>query len=80
MEPDRQGATQLVITEDQRARWWRALAEFPLEACGLLVGSTDGVVESFHPTGNLAASSKLYTVAPADMLRVDRASGGRAWR
>jgi proteasome lid subunit RPN8/RPN11 len=49
-----------------------ALEGFPLEACGLLVGDPDGVVRSFHRCTNAAASSKLYTVEPRDMLRVDR--------
>ncbi|MEZ5348186.1 MAG: M67 family metallopeptidase [Microthrixaceae bacterium] len=51
-----------------------ALVGFPLEACGLLVGHPDGVVVEFHPCENVAASSKLYTVSPRDMLRVDRAA------
>lgn len=49
-----------------------ALAGFPLECCGLLVGDPDGVVTDFRPTGNAAASSKLYTVEPRDLLVVDR--------
>lgn len=49
-----------------------ALAGFPLEACGLLVGHGDGTLVEFRPTENTAASSKLYTVSPRDMLRVDR--------
>ena len=51
-----------------------ALSGFPLEACGLLVGGADGSIHSFHPCVNAAASSKLYTVEPRDMLRVDRAA------
>ncbi len=51
-----------------------ALAGFPLEACGLLVGHADGRVVEFHPCANDAQSSKLYTVSPRDMLRVDRAA------
>lgn len=49
-----------------------ALEGFPLEACGLLVGDTEGTVHEFHPCENIAASSKLYTVSPKDMLHVDR--------
>ncbi len=49
-----------------------AIEGFPLEACGLLVGDADGTVRSFHPCTNAAASAKLYTVEPRDMLRVDR--------
>lgn len=51
-----------------------ALDGFPLEACGLLVGDPEGRVASFHRCTNAAASSKLYTVEPRDMLRVDRAA------
>ncbi|MFV0318132.1 MAG: M67 family metallopeptidase [Microthrixaceae bacterium] len=49
-----------------------ALAGFPLEACGLMVGHPGGHMEQFHPVENTAASSKLYTVSPRDMLRIDR--------
>jgi proteasome lid subunit RPN8/RPN11 len=51
-----------------------ALTGFPLEACGLLVGEPSGVLHSFHPVTNAAASSKLYTVDPRDMLKVDMAA------
>ncbi len=51
-----------------------ALSGFPLEACGLLVGTPRVNSSAFHPCENAAASSKLYTVAPRDMLRVDRAA------
>lgn len=67
------GWSGLWISEAQRREMVaHALSEFPLEACGLLVGSPDGVVEGFHRCENVAASSKLYTVSPRDMLRVDR--------
>jgi len=49
-----------------------ALGGFPLEACGLLIGDPDGTMVGFRPCTNVAASSKLYTVAPKDMLRADR--------
>ncbi len=51
-----------------------ALAGFPLEACGLLVGTPQGELHRFHRCENVAASSKLYTVSPSDMLAVDRAA------
>ena len=51
-----------------------ALGGFPLEACGLLVGTAGGDLREFHRCENIAASSKLYTVAPRDMLAVDRAA------
>jgi proteasome lid subunit RPN8/RPN11 len=50
---------------------------YPLEACGLLAGleaSERGVatVTQGYPTANEAASSRVYTVAPRDLLRADR--------
>ena len=48
----------------------------PDEGCGLLSGGidTDGVVHAhrFHPSANLAASSRVYTVDPRSHLRADR--------
>lgn len=68
-------ASRLVITESQRREMVaHALGGFPLEACGLLVGRGDGTVAGFHRCENIAASSKLYTVSPRDMLRVDRSA------
>lgn len=47
----------------------------PLEACGLLAGHADTAkVTTAYPTGNEAASAKLYVIPPKDMLRVDRAA------
>jgi len=62
-----------------------ALRGFPLEACGLLAGSTssDGtsaVVHRFYPCENAAASAKLYTVAPRDHLRADRDAESNGWQ
>lgn len=49
------------------------LTGLPDEACGLLAGDPDtGQVATCYPTGNLAASAKLYTVDPKDHLRADR--------
>jgi proteasome lid subunit RPN8/RPN11 len=50
---------------------------YPLEACGLLGGvegqSDDtGQVTRGYPTTNAAASSRVYAVAPGDLLRADR--------
>lgn len=53
---------------------------FPLEACGLLAGLPDGTMGEFHPCDNEAASSKLYTVAPRDLLAADRAAEERGWQ
>jgi [CysO sulfur-carrier protein]-S-L-cysteine hydrolase len=52
------------------------LESFPLEACGLLGGSSDAEltrVTVCYPAVNAAASAKLYTVEPRDLLRADRA-------
>lgn len=49
-----------------------AIEGFPLEACGLLVGDADGTLREFRRCTNDAASAKLYTVAPRDMLSADR--------
>lgn len=62
-----------------------ALAGFPLEACGLLAGEVDAdgsgaTVRAFYPCANEAASSKLYTVAPRDLLRADRDAEDRGWQ
>lgn len=50
----------------------------PLEACGLLAGTRghadNDKAATAHPTGNEAASAKLYVVPGKDMLRVDRAA------
>jgi [CysO sulfur-carrier protein]-S-L-cysteine hydrolase len=44
---------------------------YPLEACGLLAGNADQVSRGY-PTANAAASSRVYTVEPRDLLRADR--------
>ena len=53
----------------------------PDEACGLLIGHlAPPSILRFHPSANLAESSKVYTVDPAEHLRADRAAeaGGMA--
>lgn len=46
----------------------------PDEACGLLLGppDRDGLAAVCVPTGNEAASSRVYTVDARDLLRADR--------
>lgn len=48
----------------------------PEEACGLLVGMAgeEGStrIPTFAPCRNVAASSRVYTVDPRDLLRIDR--------
>lgn len=60
-----------------RPLWDRVVAHcldgLPLEACGLLAGRDEEVVE-VYPTTNAARSARLYTVEPVDVLRADRAA------
>jgi [CysO sulfur-carrier protein]-S-L-cysteine hydrolase len=50
----------------------------PLEACGLLGGDLATAKATLcYPTGNAAASARLYTVEPRDHLRADRDAEGR---
>ncbi len=55
-----------------------ALDGYPLEACGLLAGTVDGLgpatVVAFYPTTNVAASARLYEVEPRGLLQADRAA------
>jgi proteasome lid subunit RPN8/RPN11 len=45
----------------------------PLEACGLIGGDPEtGRVHVCYPTGNDAASARVYTVPPKEHLRADR--------
>ncbi|MFM8381626.1 MAG: Mov34/MPN/PAD-1 family protein [Actinomycetota bacterium] len=55
-----------------------ALAEYPLEACGLLAGVPGShVVSAFYPCGNTERSARIYTVNPRDHLRAERAAEER---
>lgn len=51
-------------------------AEYPLEACGLLAGTTVGAsvahAQRCFPTRNAAASARVYEIDPRDHLRADR--------
>ncbi len=55
-----------------------AQAEYPNEACGLIVGSglpaADGRALRFEPTRNRAASPLRYEIHPDDLLRVSLAA------
>ncbi|MCU1502190.1 MAG: hypothetical protein JWM12_1544 [Ilumatobacteraceae bacterium] len=46
---------------------------YPLEACGLLVG-TGATVQRFVPCTNAAASARVYTIPPRELLRAERAA------
>jgi proteasome lid subunit RPN8/RPN11 len=48
-----------------------AYAGYPLEACGLLVGQ-DNRVHRFVACTNEAASARIYTIPPKEMLRAER--------
>jgi [CysO sulfur-carrier protein]-S-L-cysteine hydrolase len=48
-----------------------AYGGYPLEACGLLVGRRQRV-ERFVPTTNEAASARVYTIPPRELLRAER--------
>ncbi len=48
---------------------------YPLEACGLLVGRGDRV-ERFVACTNEAASARVYTIPPRELLRAERAAEG----
>jgi [CysO sulfur-carrier protein]-S-L-cysteine hydrolase len=50
----------------------------PLEACGLIGGdAASGLASVCYPTGNEAASAKLYTVPAIEHLRADRDAESR---
>ena len=49
-----------------------ALDEYPLEACGLIAGSSGGRASEFHGCSNVAASARVYTIDPKDHLRIER--------
>jgi [CysO sulfur-carrier protein]-S-L-cysteine hydrolase len=46
---------------------------YPLEACGLLAGRGD-VVQRFVACTNEAASARIYTIPPQELLRAERAA------
>lgn len=50
-----------------------ALAEYPLEACGLLAGPVAHPhITRLYPCRNAEASARIYTVDPRDHLRAER--------
>ena len=59
------------ITTAMRAH---ARAEAPREACGIIIGSapaaSGGAPLRWIPTTNVLASSTLYEIAPAELLRI----------
>jgi proteasome lid subunit RPN8/RPN11 len=63
----------LTLTLDQReaivATCIRAL---PNEGCGLLLGSTDGLVHDVIASANIADSARIYEIDPKVLLRATR--------
>jgi proteasome lid subunit RPN8/RPN11 len=52
-----------------------ALAEYPLEACGLLAGvAGSSSISVFYPCRNIEQSARIYTVDPRDHLRAERSA------
>ncbi|MBM3800066.1 MAG: M67 family metallopeptidase [Actinobacteria bacterium] len=66
----------LEITPDVRDQMCAlALAEYPLEACGLMAGEPGRArVTRFFPCRNLEKSARIYTLDPKDHLRAERAA------
>lgn len=60
-----------------------ALDEYPLEACGLMVGppaaggAAGNRVTEFHGCRNAAGSARVYTIDPKDHLRIERDTDDR---
>ena len=84
MSGERETAPVLEITpEVYDALCALALAEYPLEACGLMAGpaqpSQPGQpgqpsdrITHFFPCRNVEASARIYTIDPKDHLRAER--------
>ena len=58
-----------------RAMYAHAYICYPMEMCGLLLGSTaDSRIERFVPMRNVAESAKLYSLDPKEHLQVELAA------
>ncbi len=63
----------LTISQYQRdAMVATCIRALPDEGCGLLLGTTDGVVADVVPSANVAASAKVYEIDPKVLLRTFR--------
>ncbi len=51
-----------------------ALAEYPLECCGLAAGPTADDADVFTPCRNDAASARVYSLHPQDFMRAELAA------
>jgi len=50
-----------------------AVAEYPLEACGLMAGEPgSNRITRFFPCRNIEQSARIYTIDPIDHLRAER--------
>lgn len=50
-----------------------ALAQYPLEACGLMAGAPgSNRITAFFPCRNIEESARIYTIDPRDHLRAER--------
>lgn len=58
-----------------RAMYAHAYMCYPMEMCGLLLGSSaEGRIDRFVPMRNVAESAKLYTLDPKEHLKVELAA------
>ena len=66
----------LKVPENElRAMHDHALAGYPYEACGLMVGHpASGEVVRFVPCTNVASSARVYTIDPKEHLRAELAA------
>ena len=71
----------LTLAADTHARMLaHAYGGYPLEACGLFAGDPGSTtVRAFYPCENAAASARIYTVAPRDVLRAERDAEDHGW-
>lgn len=63
----------LTLTTAQRdAMIATCIRALPNEGCGLLLGTSDGVVHDVVPSVNIADSAKVYEIEPKVLLRTYR--------
>jgi proteasome lid subunit RPN8/RPN11 len=69
----RQGDAVVVDAAALEAMIAHAYTAYPLEACGLLVGS-EARIERFVPCANEAASARVYSIPARELLRAEVAA------
>jgi proteasome lid subunit RPN8/RPN11 len=73
LEPLHYRGFVLTITPAQRdAMVATCIRALPDEGCGLLLGTSEGVVLDVVPSANVAASAKVYEIDPKVLLRTFR--------